>query len=106
MGTEHRDSEFATTWREYDLDHKTRALLDYAEKLTVEPSAIVDEDVDALAAASWDDAGIREPRASSRSTTTPAGSRQPRACRKTSPTPEASTGSFAAKVLTRGAAPR
>ncbi len=60
MGTEHRDSEFATTWREYDLDHKTRALLDYAEKLTVEPSAIVDEDVDALAAASWDDAGIRE----------------------------------------------
>jgi alkylhydroperoxidase family enzyme len=60
MGTEHRDSEFATTWREYDLDDKTRALLNYAEKLTAEPSAIVDKDVDALAAAGWDDAGIRQ----------------------------------------------
>jgi alkylhydroperoxidase family enzyme len=60
LGTEHRDSEFATTWREYDLDPKTRALLEYAEKLTVEPSMIQDLDVDALTAAGWDDAGIRE----------------------------------------------
>lgn len=60
MGTEHRDSEFATTWREFDLDRKTRALLEYAEKLTTEPSVIEDADIDALAAAGWDDAGIRE----------------------------------------------
>ncbi len=60
LGTEHRDSEFATTWREYDLDLRTRALLDYAEKLTTEPMAIGDADVDALASAGWDDAGIRE----------------------------------------------
>jgi alkylhydroperoxidase family enzyme len=60
MGTEHRDREFATTWREYDLDPKTRALLDYAEKLTSEPSVIDDADVDALVSAGWDDAGIRE----------------------------------------------
>jgi alkylhydroperoxidase family enzyme len=60
LGAEHRDSEFATTWREYDLDPKTRALLEYAEKLTLEPSAIEDLDIDALTAAGWDDAGIRE----------------------------------------------
>ena len=52
LGSEHRDSEFATTWREYDLDPKTRALLEYTELLTMEPSA--------LTAAGWDDAGIRE----------------------------------------------
>ena len=60
LGTEHRDSEFATSWPEYDLDPKTRALLDYAQKLTELPIAIEDADVAALAAAGWDDAGIRE----------------------------------------------
>jgi alkylhydroperoxidase family enzyme len=60
LGAEHRDSEFAATWREYDLDPKTRALLEYAEKLTLEPSVIHDLDVDALTAAGWDDNGIRE----------------------------------------------
>jgi alkylhydroperoxidase family enzyme len=60
LGTEHRDSEFATTWREYDLDPKTRALLEYAEKLTMEPSTIEDRDVDALTAAGWGHVGIRE----------------------------------------------
>lgn len=60
LGTEHRDSEFATTWREYDLDPRTRALLSYAEQLTAEPSTIADADIDALTAAGWDDAGIRE----------------------------------------------
>jgi len=60
LGTEHRESEFATSWREYDLVPKTRALLEYAEKLTAEPSAIEDADVDALVAAGWDDVGIRE----------------------------------------------
>lgn len=60
MGTEHRDSEFATTWREFDLDRKTWALLEYAEKLTMEPSIIGDADIGVLATAGWDDAGIRE----------------------------------------------
>jgi len=60
LGTEHRDSEFATTGREYDLDPKTRALLEYAETLTVEPAAIDDSHIDELTAAGWDDAGIRE----------------------------------------------
>ena len=60
LGTEHRDSEFATTWREYDLAPKTQALLEYAEKLTTEPSTIEDADVDALVAAGWDVVGIRE----------------------------------------------
>jgi len=60
LGTEHRDSEFATTWREFDLEPKTRALLEYAEKLTTEPSTIEDADVDALTAAGWDNVGIRE----------------------------------------------
>lgn len=60
LGTEHRDSDFATFWREYDLDATTRALLDYAEKLTSEPSTIEDSDVNALTAVGWDDAGIRE----------------------------------------------
>jgi alkylhydroperoxidase family enzyme len=60
LGNEHRDTEFATTWREYDLDPKTRALLEYAEKLTMEPATIGDKDVAGLAAVGWDDAGIRE----------------------------------------------
>jgi alkylhydroperoxidase family enzyme len=60
LGAEHRDSEFAPTWREYDLDPKTRALLEYAEQLTEEPSTIGDGDIDALTGAGWDDAGIRE----------------------------------------------
>jgi alkylhydroperoxidase family enzyme len=60
LGTEHRESEFATTWREYDLDAKTHALLEYAEKLTAEPAAIADADVGSLSAAGWDDEGIRQ----------------------------------------------
>ncbi len=34
--------------------------IEYAEKLTLEPSAIADADIEALAAAGWDDTGIRE----------------------------------------------
>ncbi len=60
LGTEHRECEFATTWREYDLDPRTRALLDYAEKLTLEPAAIADADIDELIAAGWAEGGIRE----------------------------------------------
>jgi alkylhydroperoxidase family enzyme len=36
-GDEHLSLEFATTWRTFDLDEKTRTLLDYAEKLTKGP---------------------------------------------------------------------
>ncbi len=59
-GDEHLDHGFATTWPEYDLDPKTRALLAYAQKLTESPSHIDDADVAALRAAGWDERGIYE----------------------------------------------
>ncbi len=59
-GAERLDHEFATTWPEYDLAPKTRALLAYAQKLTEGPSLIEDGDVDALRAAGWDERGIYE----------------------------------------------
>jgi alkylhydroperoxidase family enzyme len=59
-GDEHLSLEFATTWRTYDFDEKTRALLDYAEKLTKAPSMIDDADVEALRRAGWDEQGIYE----------------------------------------------
>lgn len=52
--------EFCTTWRERDLDPKTRALLAYAEKLTRTPEAMTDADIDDLRAAGWDEQGIYE----------------------------------------------
>ena len=57
---EHRSAEFATTWPQYDLDQKTRALLSYAKKLTEEPSMVEDSDVEALRAAGWEEKGIYE----------------------------------------------
>ena len=57
---EHLDAEFATTWPQYDLDDKTRALLSYAKKLTQEPSMMEDSDVENLRAAGWDEDGIYE----------------------------------------------
>ncbi len=59
-GDEHLSLGFATTWRTYDLEQKTRALLDYAEKLTKAPSMIDDADVEALRQAGWDEQGIYE----------------------------------------------
>ncbi|HUQ21207.1 MAG TPA: hypothetical protein VM099_16425 [Gemmatimonadaceae bacterium] len=59
-GDEHLSIEFATTWPEYDLDAKTRALLSYAAKLTDQPSMLEDTDFDKLRAAGWDEAGIYE----------------------------------------------
>jgi alkylhydroperoxidase family enzyme len=59
-GDEHLSLEFATTWRTYDLDEKTRTLLDYAEKLTKAPSTIEDADFEALRRAGWDEGGIYE----------------------------------------------
>lgn len=59
-GDEHLGPEFASTWRTYDLDERTRVLLDYAEKLTKAPSMIDDADVEALRRAGWDEKGIYE----------------------------------------------
>lgn len=55
---EHLGPEFATTWPEYDLDPKTRALLGYAKKLTQSPSSVDDSDIDALRSAGWDERGV------------------------------------------------
>ena len=57
---EHLTAEFATTWPQYDLDRKTRALLSYAKKLTQEPSMMEDSDVEALREAGWGEQGIYE----------------------------------------------
>lgn len=52
--------EFCTSWRDRDLDTKTRALLAYGEKLTRTPEAITDADIEELRAAGWDERGIYE----------------------------------------------
>lgn len=57
---EHLSTEFATTWPQYDLDGKTRALLAYAKQLTVSPDLLKDADIDALRDAGWDERGIYE----------------------------------------------
>lgn len=57
-GDEHLSNEFATTWRTYQLDDKTRALLEYTEKLTKNPSQVKDTDIEALRSAGWNDDGI------------------------------------------------
>lgn len=59
-GDDHLSSDFATTWRTYELDDKTRALLDYAEKLTKTPSEIEDADTAALRSAGWNEQSIYE----------------------------------------------
>jgi alkylhydroperoxidase family enzyme len=59
-GDEHLSLEFATTWRTYDVDEKTRALLEYAEKLTKTPAAIDDSDIGVLRSAGWNEQGIYE----------------------------------------------
>lgn len=59
-GDEHLTHEFASTWPTYDLDAKTRALLEYAKRLTEAPALIEDADFDALRVAGWDERGIYE----------------------------------------------
>ena len=59
-GDEKLTAEFATNWRTYELDEKTRTLLAYAEKLTKTPSQIEDGDVDALREAGWSEDGVYE----------------------------------------------
>lgn len=59
-GNEHLSFEFATTWRTYDLDRMTGALLEYVEKLTKALATVDDADVEALRRAGWDEKGIYE----------------------------------------------
>jgi len=57
-GDEHLDQEFATTWPEYDLDERTRALLRYASKLTETPSFVGEDDIEKLREAGWSEGAI------------------------------------------------
>ena len=59
-GNEHLSPSFTTTWRMYELDDKTRALLEYAEKLTEAPGLLQDDDVQLLRDAGWDQRAIWE----------------------------------------------
>ena len=59
-GDQHLQLEFATSWRTYELDERTRTLLDYAERLTRTPSQIEDADVEALRRAGWNEDAIYE----------------------------------------------
>jgi alkylhydroperoxidase family enzyme len=59
-GDEYLSPEFATTWRTYDLDEKTRALLEYAEELTKAPATIDDANIESLRASGWSEQGIYE----------------------------------------------
>ncbi len=52
--------EFATTWPEYHLDPKTRALLSYASKLTEAPSLVGNEDMELMRRAGWNEQAIWE----------------------------------------------
>jgi alkylhydroperoxidase family enzyme len=57
-GDEHLDMDFATEWPEYDLDERTRALLEWATKLTESPARVTGEDIDRLREAGWDEEAI------------------------------------------------
>jgi alkylhydroperoxidase family enzyme len=59
-GDEHLSPDFATTWRTYELDARTTALLEYATKLTQTPSLVDDADVAALEAAGWQKRAVYE----------------------------------------------
>ncbi|MDX1577641.1 MAG: hypothetical protein R3266_04115 [Gemmatimonadota bacterium] len=59
-GDEHLGPEFATTWPEYEMDVKTRAMLAYASKLTETPSVIGPDHIATLERAGWDDRAIWE----------------------------------------------
>lgn len=49
---------FAEDWRSAGLDKPTRALMDYAEKLTEEPAAVGQEDVEILRSHGFGDEAI------------------------------------------------
>ncbi|HSG79560.1 MAG TPA: hypothetical protein VLD62_08275 [Acidimicrobiia bacterium] len=51
---------FARDWRTAGLDPATMALLSYADRLTRDPGAMGQADVDALRAVGWDDRAITD----------------------------------------------
>jgi len=59
-GDEHLNQEFATAWREYKLDGDTRALLQYASKLTETPRLVDKNDIESLRESGWSDRAIWE----------------------------------------------
>jgi uncharacterized peroxidase-related enzyme len=59
-GDEKLGREFASTWPEYEMDAKTRAMLGYASKLTDSPSMVDEDDVAKLKQSGWSDRAIWE----------------------------------------------
>ena len=51
---------FARDWRQSDLDAATSALLEYVEKLTRQPAAVGESDIDLLRRAGWGDLAIND----------------------------------------------
>jgi len=51
-------AELAADWRTADVSDGLRALLAYAEELTLEPGRVTEADVDALRQAGWSDEAI------------------------------------------------
>ena len=51
-------AEIESDWRTAGLDERREAMLDYATKLTLEPSAITEDDIDALRRAGLSDRDI------------------------------------------------
>jgi uncharacterized peroxidase-related enzyme len=51
---------FARDWRTAGLDRPTKALLSYAEKLTIDPAGCGREDVAVLRQNGWDDRAIHD----------------------------------------------
>ena len=50
--------KIAHDFRRADLDRKDIAMLEYAEKVTLRPSEVIDTDVEKLRAAGWNDREI------------------------------------------------
>ena len=59
-GDEHLSHDFATTWPQYDLEPKTRALLSYAGRLTEAPGMVGQDDIEALRKVGWNERSIWE----------------------------------------------
>jgi len=51
---------FAANWHTADLDARTMALLEHAEKLTVSPNACNEQDIETLRAVGWSDRAITD----------------------------------------------
>jgi uncharacterized peroxidase-related enzyme len=59
-GDEHLGFEFATNWPQYDLGDDTRAMLQYATKLTETPSMMEESDIAALKASGFSEEAVRQ----------------------------------------------